>query len=293
VKGILLAGGSGTRLYPLTRAVSKQLMPVYDKPMVYYPLTTLMLAGVREILIISTPEDTPLFQRLLGDGGQWGLSLSYAVQPKPEGLAQAFLVGADFVGGEPVCLVLGDNIFYGHGLPEVLRKAATLEKGARIFGYAIRDPERYGVLAFDSSGALSDIVEKPTSPPSRYAVPGIYFYDRTVVDRARSLAPSSRGELEITDLNRLYLREGSLEALKLGRGVAWFDTGTHESLLEASIFMEVLESRQGIKVSCPEEIAFRLGYIGKEEVLRMAAGLRNAYGRYLSEMVAAEEGEWK
>ncbi|MGC8499840.1 MAG: glucose-1-phosphate thymidylyltransferase RfbA [Leptospirales bacterium] len=293
MKGILLAGGSGTRLYPLTRAVSKQLMPVYDKPMVYYPLTTLMLAGVREILIISTPEDTPLFQRLLGDGGQWGLSLSYAVQPKPEGLAQAFLVGADFVGGEPVCLVLGDNIFYGHGLPEVLRKAATLEKGARIFGYAIRDPERYGVLAFDSSGALSDIVEKPTSPPSRYAVPGIYFYDRTVVDRARSLAPSSRGELEITDLNRLYLREGSLEALKLGRGVAWFDTGTHESLLEASIFMEVLESRQGIKVSCPEEIAFRLGYIGKEEVLRMAAGLRNAYGRYLSEMVAAEEGEWK
>lgn len=293
MKGILLAGGSGTRLYPLTRAVSKQLMPVYDKPMVYYPLTTLMLAGVREILIISTPEDTPLFQRLLGDGGQWGLSLSYAVQPKPEGLAQAFLVGADFVGGEPVCLVLGDNIFYGHGLPEVLRKAATLEKGARIFGYAIRDPERYGVLTFDSSGALSDIVEKPTSPPSRYAVPGIYFYDRTVVDRARSLAPSSRGELEITDLNRLYLREGSLEALKLGRGVAWFDTGTHESLLEASIFMEVLESRQGIKVSCPEEIAFRLGYIGKEEVLRMAAGLRNAYGRYLSEMVAAEEGEWK
>ncbi len=293
MKGILLAGGSGTRLYPLTRAVSKQLMPVYDKPMVYYPLTTLMLAGVREILVISTPEDTPLFQRLLGDGGQWGLSLSYAVQPKPEGLAQAFLVGADFIGGEPVCLVLGDNIFYGHGLPEVLRKAATLEKGARIFGYAIRDPERYGVLAFDSSGALSDIVEKPTSPPSRYAVPGIYFYDRTVVERARSLSPSSRGELEITDLNRLYLREGSLEALKLGRGVAWFDTGTHESLLEASIFMEVLERRQGIKVSCPEEIAFRLGYIGKEEVLRMAAGLRNAYGRYLSEMVAAEEGEWK
>lgn len=293
MKGILLAGGSGTRLYPLTRAVSKQLMPVYDKPMVYYPLTTLMLAGVREILVISTPEDTPLFQRLLGDGGQWGLSLSYAVQPKPEGLAQAFLVGADFIGGEPVCLVLGDNIFYGHGLPEVLRKAATLEKGARIFGYAIRDPERYGVLAFDSSGALSDIVEKPTSPPSRYAVPGIYFYDRTVVERARSLSPSPRGELEITDLNRLYLREGSLEALKLGRGVAWFDTGTHESLLEASIFMEVLERRQGIKVSCPEEIAFRLGYIGKEEVLRMAAGLRNAYGRYLSEMVAAEEGEWK
>jgi len=293
VKGILLAGGSGTRLYPLTRAVSKQLMPVYDKPMVYYPLTTLMLAGIREILVISTPDDTPLFRRLLGDGSQWGLSLSYAVQAKPEGLAQAFLLGESFVGGKPVCLILGDNIFYGHGLPDVLRKAATLTSGAQIFGYGIRDPERYGVLSFDASGALRDIVEKPSKPPSHYAVPGIYFYDGTVSERARSLAPSARGELEITDLNRLYLREGALEATKLGRGVAWFDTGTYESLLEAAIFMEVLEKRQGIKVACPEEIAFRLGYVGKEEVLRMAATYKNAYGRYLCEVVEAGEDEWK
>ncbi len=293
MKGILLAGGSGTRLYPLTRAVSKQLMPVYDKPMVYYPLTTLMLAGIREILVISTPDDTPLFRRLLGDGSQWGLSLSYAVQAKPEGLAQAFLLGESFVGGKPVCLILGDNIFYGHGLPDVLRKAATLTSGAQIFGYGIRDPERYGVLSFDASGGLCDIVEKPSKPPSHYAVPGIYFYDGTVAERARSLAPSARGELEITDLNRLYLREGALEATKLGRGVAWFDTGTYESLLEAAIFMEVLEKRQGIKVACPEEIAFRLGYIGKEEVLRMAATYKNAYGRYLCEVVEAGEDEWK
>ena len=293
MKGILLAGGSGTRLYPLTRAVSKQLMPVYDKPMVYYPLTTLMLAGIREILVISTPDDTPLFRRLLGDGSHWGLSLSYAVQAKPEGLAQAFLLGESFVGGKPVCLILGDNIFYGHGLPDVLRKAATLTSGAQIFGYGIRDPERYGVLSFDASGALRDIVEKPSKPPSHYAVPGIYFYDGTVSERARSLAPSARGGLEITDLNRLYLREGALEATKLGRGVAWFDTGTYESLLEAAIFMEVLEKRQGIKVACPEEIAFRLGYVGKEEVLRMAATYKNAYGRYLCEVVEAGEDEWK
>ena len=293
MKGILLAGGSGTRLYPLTRAVSKQLMPVYDKPMVYYPLTTLMLAGIREILVISTPDDTPLFRRLLGDGSHWGLSLSYAVQAKPEGLAQAFLLGESFVGGKPVCLILGDNIFYGHGLPDVLRKAATLTSGAQIFGYGIRDPERYGVLSFDASGALRDIVEKPSKPPSHYAVPGIYFYDGTVSERARSLAPSARGELEITDLNRLYLREGALEATKLGRGVAWFDTGTYESLLEAAIFMEVLEKRQGIKVACPEEIAFRLGYVGEEEVLRMAATYKNAYGRYLCEVVEAGEDEWK
>jgi len=292
MKGILLAGGSGTRLYPLTRAVSKQLMPVYDKPMVYYSLTTLMLAGIREILVISTPEDTPLFRRLLGSGAQWGLSLSYEVQPKPEGLAQAFLIGGDFIGDHPVCLVLGDNIFYGHGLSETLQKAARLTKGALIFGYAIRDPERYGVLAFDDHGRVREIVEKPPKPPSRYAVPGIYFYDKTVVDRARSLAPSSRGELEITDLNRLYLKEGLLTVEKLGRGTAWFDTGTHESLLEASIFMEVIERRQGIKVACPEEIAFRMGYIGKEAVLSMAAALRNGYGTYLREMVALEEGEW-
>ena len=293
MRGILLAGGSGTRLYPLTRAVSKQLMPVYDKPMVYYPLTTLMLAGIREILVISTPDDTPLFQRLLGDGSQWGLTLSYAVQARPEGLAQAFIVGSKFVLEEPVCLILGDNIFYGHGLPDVLRETATMTSGARIFGYGIRDPERYGVLAFDTSGHLSDIVEKPANPPSRYAVPGIYFYDGTVVDRARSLTSSARGELEITDLNRLYLREGLLGATKLGRGVAWFDTGTYESLMEAAIFMEVLEKRQGIKVACPEEIAFRLGYIGREEVLRMASSYKNDYGRYLCEVVESGEDQWK
>ncbi len=293
MRGILLAGGSGTRLYPLTRAVSKQLMPVYDKPMIYYPLTTLMLAGIREILVISTPDDTPLFQRLLGDGSQWGLTLSYAVQARPEGLAQAFIVGAEFVREEPVCLILGDNIFYGHGLPDVLRETATVTSGAQIFGYGIRDPERYGVLSFNSAGHLADIVEKPANPPSRYAVPGIYFYDGTVVDRARSLTPSARGELEITDLNRLYLKEGLLGATKLGRGVAWFDTGTYESLLEAAIFMEVLEKRQGIKVACPEEIAFRLGYIGREEVLRMASAYKNAYGRYLCEVVEAGEDQWK
>lgn len=292
MKGILLAGGSGTRLYPLTRAVSKQLMPVYDKPMVYYSLTTLMLAGIREILVISTPADTPLFERLLGNGRQWGLDLSYAVQPKPEGLAQAFLIGETFLKGSPSCLMLGDNIFYGHGLSETLRQAALLEKGARIFGYAIRDPERYGVLDFDEKGGVRDILEKPVHPPSRYAVPGIYFYDSTVVDRARSLAPSARGELEITDLNRMYLSEGLLSVSKLGRGTAWFDTGTHESLLEASIFMEVIERRQGIKVACPEEIAWRMGYLGREEVLALAKGFRNGYGAYLEAIVETEEDRW-
>lgn len=292
MKGILLAGGSGTRLYPLTRAVSKQLMPVYDKPMVYYSLTTLMLAGIREILVISTPSDTPLFERLLGDGGQWGLTLTYAVQEKPEGLAQAFVIGSSFIGTSPVCLVLGDNIFYGHGLSETLQEAARLTSGARIFGYSIRDPERYGVLSFDSRGQVQDIVEKPTRPPSRYAVPGIYFYDSSVASRARTLSPSARGELEITDLNRLYLKEGSLAVSKLGRGTAWFDTGTHESLLEASIFMEVIERRQGIKVACPEEIAYRMGYIGREEVLAMARGLKNSYGTYLNEMMDLENHQW-
>lgn len=292
MKGILLAGGSGTRLYPLTRAVSKQLMPVYDKPMVYYSLTTLMLAGIREILLISTPEDTPLFERLLGNGSQWGLRVSYAVQPKPEGLAQAFVIGASFIGDAPVCLVLGDNIFYGHGLSETLQEAAELTSGAHIFGYSIRDPERYGVLAFDAQGKVQEIVEKPVNPPSRYAVPGIYFYDRTVVDRARSLVPSARGEIEITDLNRLYLKEGALTVSKLGRGTAWFDTGTHESLLEASIFMEVIERRQGIKVACPEEIAWRMGYIGREEVLSLAQVLKNSYGAYLKDMLALEDDRW-
>lgn len=292
MKGILLAGGSGTRLYPLTRAVSKQLMPVYDKPMVYYSLTTLMLAGIRQVLVISTPEDTPLFRRLLGDGSQWGLSLSYAVQPSPGGLAQAFLIGADFLGRDAVCLMLGDNIFYGHGLSETLQEAAKLTTGARIFGYSIRDPERYGVLAFGPDGTVRDIVEKPANPPSRYAVPGIYFYDAGVVERARSLVPSARGELEITDLNRLYLKDGLLSVSKLGRGTAWFDTGTHESLLEAAIFMEVIERRQGIKVACPEEIAYRMGYIGKEAVLGMAANLRNAYGTYLRDLVNTEGDRW-
>ena len=292
MKGILLVGGAGTRLHPLTRAVSKQLMPVYDKPMVYYSLTTLMLAGIREILIISTPEDTPLFHRLLGDGSQWGLSFSYAIQVRHKGLAQAFLIGESFIGGDPVCLVLGDNIFYGHGLSETLQKAAHLTDGAQIFGYAIRDPERYGVLAFDEKGKVREIVEKPSHPPSRYAIPGIYFFDRTVVTRARSLSPSTRGELEITDLNRQYLKDALLKVEKLGRGTAWFDTGTHESLLEASIFMEVIERRQGIKVACPEEIAYRMGYIGKEAVLSLAASLKNGYGAYLREMIVIEEGEW-
>lgn len=292
MKGILLAGGSGTRLYPLTRAVSKQLMPVYDKPMVYYSLTTLMLAGIREVLVISTPEDTPLFERLLGDGRQWGLRLSYAVQPQPEGLAQAFLIGESFLSGSPVCLVLGDNIFYGHGLSESLQSAARLEDGACIFGYLIRDPARYGVLSFGPDGRVNEILEKPSKPPSHYVVPGIYFYDKTVVNRAKSLTPSARGELEITDLNRLYLSEGLLSVNKLGRGTAWFDTGTHDSLLEAAIFMEVIERRQGIKVACPEEIAYRMGYIGKEMVLKVADGLKNGYGVYLREMIAREEEEW-
>ncbi len=293
MRGILLAGGSGTRLYPLTRAVSKQLMPVYNKPMIYYSLTTLMLAGIRNILLISTPEDTPLFERLLGDGHQWGISLSYAVQPRPEGLAQAFLIGEKFIGGSPVCLGLGDNIFYGHGLSGTLKDAAAIQEGARIFGVPIRDPERYGVLAFGPDGQVIDIVEKPKKPPSKYAVPGLYFYDQTVVARAKSLSPSDRGELEITDLNRLYLSEGRLSVSNLGRGTAWFDTGTHDSLLEAAVFMEVIERRQGIMVACPEEIAFRMGYIGKDEILRMAETLKNGYGVYLRDLVAMEEGEWK
>ncbi len=293
MRGILLAGGSGTRLYPLTRAVSKQLMPVYNKPMIYYSLTTLMLAGIRNILLISTPEDTPLFERLLGDGHQWGISLSYAVQPRPEGLAQAFLIGEKFIGGSPVCLGLGDNIFYGHGLSGTLKDAAAIQEGARIFGVPIRDPERYGVLAFGPDGQVIDIVEKPKKPPSKYAVPGLYFYDQTVVARAKSLSPSDRGELEITDLNRSYLSEGRLSVSNLGRGTAWFDTGTHDSLLEAAVFMEVIERRQGIMVACPEEIAFRMGYIGKDEILRMAETLKNGYGVYLRDLVAMEEGEWK
>lgn len=289
MRGIILAGGAGTRLHPLTHVVSKQLMPVYDKPMIYYPLVTLMLSGIREILIISTPADLPLFQALLGDGSTLGMSFSYAVQPKPDGLAQAFLIGSHFIRQEPVALILGDNIFFGHGLPEVLRQASTLETGALIFGYLVKDPERYGVLSFDEHGALRGIEEKPKIPPSRYAVPGLYFYDGMVSEYARTLTPSPRGELEITDLNKVYLSRGTLKVERLGRGTAWLDTGTHESLLEASNFIAAIENRQGLKVACPEEVAFRMGYISKEEVLRIGQSMsKNGYGQYLISLAEEE-----
>lgn len=293
MRGMILAGGSGTRLHPLTHVVSKQLMPVYDKPMVYYPLSTLMLAGIREILIISTPRDLPLFRSLLKDGSQIGLELSYAEQPSPGGLAQAFLIGKSFVRDEPVALVLGDNIFFGHGLLESLRRGTNLQKGALIFGYPVRDPERYGVLEFDSAGRVCGIEEKPPRPRSRYAVPGIYFYDGTVSRRAAGLRPSPRGELEITDLNRSYLAEGLLEVERIGRGIAWLDTGTHESLLQASNFIETIESRQGLKVACLEEVAFRMGYIGAADVERIGREMeKNGYGQYLLSIVreSREEG---
>jgi glucose-1-phosphate thymidylyltransferase len=281
-KGIILAGGSGTRLYPVTQVVSKQLLPVYDKPMIYYPLSTLMLAGIRDILLISTPEDTPRFAQLLGDGGQWGLSLSYAVQPAPEGLAQAFVIGRGFVGRDPSALVLGDNIFYGHDLSAQLARAGARTEGATVFAYPVADPERYGVAEFDASGRVVSLEEKPRQPKSRYAVTGLYFYDNLVLDVAAGLRPSARGELEITDVNKAYLARGMLACEVMGRGMAWLDTGTHESLLEASQYIATIERRQGLKVACPEEIAYRMGYIGAADVERLGQAMaRNGYGQYL------------
>jgi glucose-1-phosphate thymidylyltransferase len=286
MKGIILAGGSGTRLYPLTIALSKQLVPVYNKPMIYYPLSTLMLAGIREILVITTPDDGPLFRRLLGDGRQLGLDIQYGVQPSPGGLAQAFLIGRDFVDDRGVALALGDNVFYGHGLPEYLRRASERTSGATVFAYWVRDPERYGVIEFDASGRAIGLEEKPSAPRSSYAVTGLYFYDRRVVDIAAGLKPSARGELEITDVNSAYLRTGELHVEVLGRGMAWLDTGTHEALLQASAFIQTLEERQGLMVACIEEIAFKMGYITAADVARIAEPMRrNSYGQYLLGLV--------
>jgi glucose-1-phosphate thymidylyltransferase len=285
-KGIILAGGSGTRLYPITRAVSKQLLPVYDKPMIYYPLATLMLAGIREVLMINTPHEQDMFQRLLGDGSQWGIDIRYAVQPSPDGLAQAFTIGRDFIDGKPSCLVLGDNIFYGHGFTERLKRAAARDHGATVFGYWVKDPERYGVAEFDAEGKVIGLEEKPVQPKSHYAVTGLYFYDARVCDYAAALKPSPRGELEITDLNRCYLDEDSLHLEQLGRGFAWLDTGTHDSLMEAGNYIETIENRQGLKVCCPEEIAHFNGWIDNEQLLRLAEPLaKTGYGQYLQNLV--------
>jgi len=289
MKGIILAGGEGTRLYPSTLAISKQLLPVYDKPMIYYPLTTLMLAGIREFLLISTPQDTPRFEQLLGDGRQWGISIEYCVQPTPNGLAEAFLLGKDFIDGEPCALILGDNIFFGHDLVQSLTEAAQQEAGATVFAYPVTDPERYGVVSFDASGRVHTIEEKPQKPQSRYAITGLYFYDAQVVDLCRQITPSARGELEITDLNRLYLEQGTLRVERMGRGSAWLDTGTHDSLMEAGNFIHTLEKRQGLKIASPEEVAFRCGFISESALRSLAAPLRKSgYGAYLERI--ADEG---
>ncbi len=290
MKGIILAGGRATRLYPASLVVSKQLLPVYDKPMIYYPLSVLMLAGIKEILIISTPDDLPKFQELLKDGNQWGLNLSYCRQPKPEGIAQAFILAKEFIAGDNVCLILGDNIFYGHGLPLLLNNAAKRESGATVFGYWVKDPQRYGVVSFGKNGRVTDIIEKPERPASNWAVTGLYFYDGQVVDIAASLTPSPRGELEITDVNKAYLTQGNMFVEKMGRGIAWLDTGTHESLMQAASYIEVIEQRQGLKISCVEEIAYRMGYIDKDQLRKLAEPLNNSgYGQYLLNLLNYEE----